>query len=291
MPDGIARVCSTVPVGMTQQSPGRCRHTEAERKFAGGSMRRSQRWYFILHGLAFLPWGAAAVQAAPAGQDQAVDVSQATRRIRLARIATGNQALDAERALQQVYRALGITVEFVQVPAARALVESNAGRLDGELARVAGIESIYPNLLRIEPVLFFNDNAVFVLKSQHAAPQDLKALARLPVVGLLNGYKITEELTAGWSNILQINSYASALKMLVAGRISAFFGRKEDVQFAMIELGLDASSFDVQVLLSVPLYHYLNKKHEALLPAITAELRQLQANQGGVLRTPRPGPH
>jgi len=185
--------------------------------------------------------------------------------------------------LQAAYRALGVTLEFVRVPAARALLESNAGRIDGELARVAGIESTYPNLRRIEPVLFFNENAVFVLKNQRIAPPDLKALARLPAVGVLNGYKITEELTVGWSNVVRINSYVSALKMLVAGRISAFFGRKEDVQIAITQLGLDASSFDEQVLLSVPLYHYLNSKHEALIPAISAELRRLQGKQGSVL--------
>lgn len=56
--------------------------------------------------------------------------------------------------LVEAGKRIGVTIQFKNQPAQRSLISSNAGRTDGELHRIAGLEKAYPNLIRIpEPVL------------------------------------------------------------------------------------------------------------------------------------------
>lgn len=252
-------------------------------------MRQLKLRHCLLCWIVIASCSAAADPPRLGGPTTAADSVHPDHTMVIANIATGLQVSDAQHALQRAYEALNITLKFVNMPAGRALLESNAGNVDGELARIASIESAYPNLRRVNAVLFFNENAAFVQKGEAPAPEDLKALAMLSSVGVLNGYKITEDVTRNWPNIVRINTYSSAVKMLAAGRIAAFFGRAEDVQTAMEQLGLKANDFDSRQLLRVPLYHYLNKKHESLIPALTMELRRLQGRHESVLDSARAG--
>lgn len=52
-----------------------------------------------------------------------------------------------EAALTSAYGRLGIRVEFVDMPGERAIVESSAGHVDGETARIAGMVTRYPALV------------------------------------------------------------------------------------------------------------------------------------------------
>ena len=48
--------------------------------------------------------------------------------------------------VRQAYRDVGLDIELVAMPVARALTEANAGRVDGELGRFSNIEDNAPNL-------------------------------------------------------------------------------------------------------------------------------------------------
>src|SRR6266581_8521266 len=63
-----------------------------------------------------------------------------------------DQALGSEL-LRVVYGRLGIAVEFVDLPARRALLESSAGRLDGEVQRIADVHNEFPSLIVVGPAL------------------------------------------------------------------------------------------------------------------------------------------
>ena len=51
--------------------------------------------------------------------------------------------------VRRAYQELGIQIKYKTYPAERALKLSNNGTADGELVRIKGIESKYPNLIRI----------------------------------------------------------------------------------------------------------------------------------------------
>ena len=169
------------------------------------------------------------------------------------------------------------------MPGERAIVESNSGRADGETARIAGVEAAYPNLRRLDVPLRMETNSVFVYGAGKSPPASLSQLAQLKQVGIVRGWKVSEEATAGWAGVVRVPSYASALHMLKLGRLDAFLGRTEDTLRAFQHEGLNLADFPNMVVLRFPLYHYLHKKHEALFPGVTQELLRLKAGKDAVV--------
>lgn len=203
--------------------------------------------------------------------------------LRFTRIGQGPELARIESALREAYGRIGRDVEFVDMPGERAIVESNAGRTDGETARIAGMETTYEELRRVEVPLYLNTNSIFVFGGNKAVPSSLNALSQLERVGIVRGWKASEEATAGWRNVVNVTSYASALQMLKLGRMDAFLGRSEDTLRALQREGLSLSDFPNRVVLRFPLFHYLHRRHEALLPAVTQELRRLQGKRAAVV--------
>lgn len=208
----------------------------------------------------------------------------APRTLRLTRIGQGPEVDRMESTLRSAYGRLGTQVEFVSMPAERAIVESNHGRADGETARVIGMDATYANLRRVEVPLYINTNSIFVFAGRRrVVPDSLAELAQLGRVGIVNGWKTAESATAGWQNVVRVTSYASAMQMLKLGRLDAFLGRSEDALRALQQEGLPLVEFPNKVVLRVTLYHYLHKKHEDVLPAITQELLRLQGKKPAVV--------
>lgn len=238
-----------------------------------GPMRPLRRQW-LLGGLG---WWATACAASP-------ETPMAPRTLRLTRIGQGPEVDRMESALRDAYGRLGAQVEFVNMPAERAIVEGNQGRVDGETARIIGMDATYANLRRVEVPLYINTNSIFVFAGRRrVVPDSLAELSQLGRVGIVNGWKTAENATAGWQNIVRVTSYGSAMQMLKLGRLDAFLGRSEDALRSLQEQGLRLADFPNKVVLRLTLYHYLHKKHEEVLPAITQELLRLQGKKPAVV--------
>jgi polar amino acid transport system substrate-binding protein len=199
--------------------------------------------------------------------------------LKFSRIGAGPELARLESALAQAYANLGIQITYIDLPGERAIVESNAGRLDGETARIEGMEVVYPALRRIDVPLYINTNSIFVYGADKVAPTSINQLANLKRVGIVGGWKASEEATAGWGNVVRLTTYGAALQMLKRGRLDAFLGRGEDSLRALQEEKLALTDFPNKIVLRHPLFHYLHEKHEDLIPAITRELRKLKGSR------------
>ncbi len=49
----------------------------------------------------------------------------------------------------EVFRRMGMNAEIVYTPTEQSLVDVNAGLLDGEINRIAGMEESFPNIVRV----------------------------------------------------------------------------------------------------------------------------------------------
>src|SRR5438552_15960498 len=67
--------------------------------------------------------------------------------LRLARLENIPDQFVGGEILRAVYQRLGIAVEFVDLPAKRALVESSEGRVDGEVHRILAVRRQVPTLI------------------------------------------------------------------------------------------------------------------------------------------------
>lgn len=210
-------------------------------------------------------------------------IAQTQQRLVLTRIGHGARISGGEDALTQAYAALGYSVVFRDLPAERALIESDSGRMDGETARITGMDLEYPHLRRVDVVLLYNSNAAFVYGAKTALPDSLKQLSQLRSVGILGGRKVPEQATQGWGNVLRLNSYESAIRMLVMGRIDAFLGRDEDMHYALEREGFNIRDFPSREMVRAPLFHYLHQKHQSLIPALTQELLRIKGKHESVI--------
>lgn len=199
------------------------------------------------------------------------------------RFSKGSEWDRVEMALRACYGKFHIRLEFQETPNERALIESNAGRVDGEASRKGGLTASYPNLRQVDVPLYINIVSAYVYGATKTAPASWAELSRMERVGIIIGGKAIEDATAGWNNIVRLSSFESAFQMLKRGRLDAFVGRRADSLQALAQAQLRIGDFPQQTVMSFPLFHYLHSKHEALVPNVTQELRRMLGSRAAVV--------
>jgi polar amino acid transport system substrate-binding protein len=209
--------------------------------------------------------------------------TDAARTITLPATVDSLEGRQVRYALDAAYAVLNTKVNFVPRPALRALMEADSGQLDGEVMRPRLIEGSYHNLLRVDVPLYSNMASAFVRAQSGPAPANLEALSKSKSVGIVRGIRHAEAATQGWANVVVINSYPAAVRMLSQGLIEVLLGGEGTIREAFVSNHLDASQFNGQQVYSTPLYHYLHKRHAELLPLVQAELAKIKGQQATVL--------
>jgi polar amino acid transport system substrate-binding protein len=178
----------------------------------------------------------------------------------------------AELVVAEAYRRLGMGLEVHRVPGERSLVSANDGLMDGELYRKVGIERDYPNLiivpvpLQMYEIVIFTRDTTFIVNGWESL--------RPFTVGFVRGIKIVEAATVGMRTE-PVPTMQQALQKMTMGRTDVVVGNRASGLAAAKALKMD----DIRVLLpplaSFPVYHYVHRKHEALVPRLTAALQQM----------------
>jgi len=173
----------------------------------------------------------------------------------------------------EVFRRIDIEAEVIQVVSARALINANRGIEDGNIARIAGMEKEYPNLIRVpEKIVDF----VFT-----AFTRDLKfdvdgwdSLKRYEV-GFVTGWQIYEKNITEAKLITRVKTGENLFRMLDKDRIEVGMYERWGGAWWIRELGLDLQPLEPPVSV-MPLFLYLHKKQAALVPKLTQVLRDMK---------------
>ena len=216
--------------------------------------------------MASLALGALAALAAPASPARAADA------IHMGSLngAIGQAALSV---LREAYRRIGLTVTITPMAPDQALRESNAGQLDGEPARVAGLEARFPNLVRV-PVAVVTVDAMVFGNRVPLVPLGWDSL-RPYRIGILKGVQYAVDGTRG----MRVEAYPDTARLFAALE-------NDDIDFAvstriegvlmMRELGTRRVAMLEPPLTKIVLYHYLHTSRRDLLPKITAALQDME---------------
>lgn len=174
--------------------------------------------------------------------------------------------------LQEAYSRLNQEITRQTYPAERALVLASGGQNDGVVVRMPGIEREYPDLLMV-PVMVTHEDGVVYTKNVSLKVQGWGSL-RPYRLGIRRGIKFIEKGTAGMQ-VLSATDNEQLFEMLDRGR----------VQLVVLPRWIGTQSLrrvrrsEIRALEpaagSVELYHYLHKRHEARVPAITAALQSM----------------
>ncbi len=182
-------------------------------------------------------------------------------------------ALVYKKILRQAYQRIGISIEIKDYPAERALDMSNSGKADGEAARLTAIEKKYTNLIRVPVPLHVVKVVVFAKQAEFPVVgwESLKPYK----IATLRGYKQVEGKIQGMK-YMTLPGYDQVLRMVDTGRADIAILTMLDGLKAIKALKLKGIKMLEPPLSESVLYHYLHKKHENIVPKITASLQQME---------------
>lgn len=184
--------------------------------------------------------------------------------------------LVGERVLRQAYNRLGREFIIQRHPGERAIMSANSGLTDGELGRVAGVAQGYPNLVMIPVPITYGEPIVFT----HNTRFEIKGWESLRPysIGYVRGTKVIEKHTRGMT-LVPVTTMVQAFKMLATDRTDLVVEDRLGGLVMVHQLGLKNIIVLTPPLLTVPIYHYLHKKHHVLIPQMETTLRKMEQDR------------
>jgi len=197
--------------------------------------------------------------------------------LRIARIENIPDQFVGGEILKVVYSRLNTPIELVDLPAKRALMESSAGRLDGEVQRNIMVQTQYPTLVMIRPALNYIEPSVFS-KNERFEVKGWDSIKPFNI-GIVRGVGTSEDGTQGMKSVQAVNTLDQLMLMLAADRVDVAVSDSFSGLAAVKRLGLK----DRIKLLAPPLqkneiYHFLHEKHRDLIPKVEQVLSEMQSS-------------
>jgi ABC-type amino acid transport substrate-binding protein len=179
--------------------------------------------------------------------------------------------------LKAVYARLGIAVEFIDMPAQRALVESSSGKVDGAVQGIAKVQDQYPTLLMVKPAINTIEPSAFVSRLR------IEVLGwgsiRRYRVGIVRGVGSSEDGTRGMPHVTAFASLDPLMEALAANRVDVAVSDSFSGLAAVRKLGLRGKvSMLSPPLQRIDVYHFLNIRHRELLPRVEDAIAAMQAS-------------
>ncbi len=183
----------------------------------------------------------------------------------------------------EAFRRMGYGFALEGLPLERALVEANAGRLDGDVGRVQFDDNLsmrYPNLIQVPAII-----ATFEVMTYTTDPSiRLHTWSDLDEKGLIIGHHRGHQLSRNkllahvpQQDIIEISNIRQGLLMLTRGRIDILITSKLLVESVLSNPRFKESGImPAGMLEKFKIYPYLHKKNSALVPQLASVLNAMK---------------
>ena len=185
--------------------------------------------------------------------------------------------------LAEAYGRLGIDITIQELPGLRALIYANEGLTDGELFRAKGIEDEYTNLVRIQVPINTVD-VVVVTKSFFFKVNGWQSLKQYSI-GIQSGITFIESIISNIEGlkVIRVKNSSQLLGMLENERIDIVVAPRISALLSLSDLKSKTITILEPPLQIMPLFHYLNKKHQSLVPVLEDVLQKME-DEGEIQR-------
>jgi polar amino acid transport system substrate-binding protein len=175
---------------------------------------------------------------------------------------------------KEAFSRIGVEIELPYLPTERSISTANNGLHDGELNRIAGMEKIYPNLIRVdESMMDFEFVGLTKNISIHGGNwENLKPYQ----VGLIKGWKILETNVGNFSKITYYHSANDLFHGLELGRVDIILYGKLIGYAVMKDLNIDNVKVLTPAFATKKMYMYLHKKHRSKISNLAIVLKQMK---------------
>ncbi len=175
----------------------------------------------------------------------------------------------------EAYRRINIPIKVVSYPNLRSIIESNAGRADGEMIRVKLKKGEYPNLLRIPVVLFTLEGGIWARTESKIKINSLNDLENY-YVGIRTGELWATRATEHVKNLISVPTSELLFRLLIKKRVQVIVFTKVLGKGTMATHSLSGLKFLKPTLVYSDIFHYIHKKHKHLLPKLTETFTQMK---------------
>jgi ABC-type amino acid transport substrate-binding protein len=181
----------------------------------------------------------------------------------------------------EIFKRLGMKIEFRDYPAKRASMETDAGNVDGEPGRISSYAAEHPNLIRVEESPFSLNFSAFAVKDSIPQMNGWDSLKGTNYkVEYQRGIKICEinlPKVVSKENLSDVTEADQGLKKLISGRTDLFVYDEIGVLTLLQKPEFKASNVRfVGVMESGILYPCLHKKHAALAPKMAEIIKAMK---------------
>ncbi|MCO4797898.1 MAG: transporter substrate-binding domain-containing protein [Colwelliaceae bacterium] len=176
--------------------------------------------------------------------------------------------------INSAYKNLNVDVSFAFFPAKRAFIEAQKNTwVDAELVRIAMASQLLPQYVRI-PVEILNVELILYSKVNIRQLSNWQSLTDYRIATMRGLIYVTEQLEKNnIDDVTLVTSAEQAFKLLHAGRVDLVL--MPNLITENILQRHQEYQFEEVVIDKVPVYHYLHKRHKALVEPLTQELIRL----------------
>ncbi len=179
-----------------------------------------------------------------------------------------------DQVITEAFKRIGIGINIQRLPVERSLTEANSGKADGEFVRIKGIDKLYPNMLLVpeeilqfEFVAFSRKHDIKLTNWQSLQPYN---------VGIVIGWKILEKNIINVKSRTDLRNTELLFKHLKRGRIDIAVYSKLLGMEVIQNLGFKDIHYHTPPLASHPMFLYMHKKHQALIPKLVEAIATMK---------------
>lgn len=180
------------------------------------------------------------------------------------------------KVLTKAYNRLGIKIKYRPLPGERALRTSNAGKVDGEVFRIANVSKRYTNLVQI-PTSINTLPAIAFSKNKKISIDGWQSLHPYKI-GIQVGIKFAERGTKKLNPVI-VDTNEQLFRMLNSGRIDIAIASQVNGIKTLNTLKYINIHALQPVIEEYPLYHYLHKRHISLVPKLNDVLIKMHSSK------------
>jgi polar amino acid transport system substrate-binding protein len=174
---------------------------------------------------------------------------------------------------KEIFARIGIEAKVIRVPSARSIINANEGIDDGVIARTAGMEEKYKNLIRIPvSVVTFKFVAYSLDKEIQVTGWDSFAPYS---VGYIRGWRIYEKNLTKAKSVTIVNNAEQLFRLLMNGRADLIMFEYYRGTWWNEHLNANAHIIGSPVAEN-EMFIYMHNKHKDLVPKITQALESMK---------------
>lgn len=182
--------------------------------------------------------------------------------------------------IQEAYKNIGITTKFIKFPTLRSMVLSNRGKYDDESSRVKSIQKEFKNLIIIPIPTIQLRGVAFTKNFKDFTPNGFNSLSSYSII-INNGAQFARNGTAALPRVYKANNYKLVFEFLLKDRADFAIAPYSNSVGLFRQLNITEIKALDPPLIKIPMFHFLHKKNQPLVPSIKAALMEM-ASKGRI---------